>query len=427
MVDGLVVASVVLAYALVSRQLESWWVSMPMVFVAAGALFQFTGTVELEYAVESVSHLAEFTLAIILFGDAVRMNVGRVRADVGLPARLLLISLPLTIVAGALVNWWILPGLSLAAAALVASIVAPTDAALGEAIVSDPAVPPRIRDALNVEAGLNDGMVVPAVLIFMDLTSGELDSSQDWATFIVRQIGGGVALGVVAGLVVALALRAARAHNWMDPLYGKLATLSTAVATFLLAGELDVNQFIAVFVGGLAFGAALDDAVADELDEYTADTGVLLATAAFFVFGNLFVADALGSLSWHVFVAAVLLLTVCRVVPVAISTIGLGLHPRTILFVGWFGPRGLASIVFGIMLLEEQLAVSQALFEIVALVVVLSVFLHGLSATPGAAAYGRWYRAAHPERVASESVPVELRRIPQRVRITTRGRGGEHR
>jgi NhaP-type Na+/H+ or K+/H+ antiporter len=418
MVDGLVIASVVLAYALVSRRLETWWISMPMVFVTAGALFQFTGTVELEFAVEAVSHLAEFTLAVILFGDAVRMNVGRVRANVGLPARLLLVALPLTIIAGAFVNWLVIPGISLAAAALVASILAPTDAALGEAIVSDPAVPPRIRDGLNVEAGLNDGLVVPAVLAFIDLTRGELDSSQDWATFILRQIGGGIAFGVVAGVGVALTIRFARSRGWIDPLYGQLATLGTALATFILAGELDVNQFIAVFVGGLAFGATLDDIVADDLDEYTADTGVLLATIAFFVFGNLFVADALGSLTWHVVVAAMLLLTVCRIVPVAIATRGLGLRTPTVMFLGWFGPRGLASIVFGILLLEEDLPVSQELFEIVALVVVSSVFLHGLSATPGAAAYGRWYRAAHPGHVTSESVPVVLRRTRRRIRTT---------
>lgn len=391
MLDVLVIAIGIVAYALVSHRLESWWVTMPMVFVAAGALMEVAGTVDLEVAIEQVSVLAEITLAVILFSDAVRMNVGRVRTEAALPARLLLVGLPLTIALGTLINWWILPGLSLAAAALIASVVAPTDAALGEAIVSDPSVPIRVRDALNVEAGLNDGLAVPAVLLFIGLVSDDLDSRDEWATFLVRQIGGGVALGLIAGGAIAWLLVVARRHHTIDPLFGQLATVATAVALFAAAGELDTNQFITAFVGGLAFGSVLDDTVAARLDEFTADTGVLLASVAFFTFGNLFVADALGSLDLRIIVCALLLLTVGRMLPVAIATLGMDLRRPTIGFLGWFGPRGLASIVFGILLLEEELPGGDELFDVVALVVVASVFLHGLTATPGAKAYGRWY------------------------------------
>jgi NhaP-type Na+/H+ or K+/H+ antiporter len=415
MLDVFVIAVGIVAFALLSRRLESWWVTMPMAFVTTGAVMEFTGTVDLEVAIEQVSVLAEITLAVILFSDAARMNVGRVRSEAALPARLLLVGLPLAIAVGTLFSWWILPGLSLAAAALIASVLAPTDAALGEAIVSDPTVPVRVRDALNVEAGLNDGLAVPAVLLFIDLVKDDLDTGNDWAIFLVRQIGGGVALGLVAGAGIAWLVGLALRHRTIDPLFGQLATLATAVALFTAAGELDVNQFIAAFVGGLSFGAMLDDATAAHLDEYTADTGMLLAAVAFFAFGNLFVADALGSIDLRIVVCALLLLTVARMLPVLIATLGMGLQAPTIGFLGWFGPRGLASIVFGILLLEEELPAGDELFDVVALVVVSSVFLHGLTATPGAQAYGRWY-TANESASMPESVEMETRRLRRRSR-----------
>lgn len=410
MLDVLVIALGIIAFALVSRRLESWWITMPMVFVTGGALMESTGTVDLEVAIEEVAALAEITLAVILFSDAARMNVGRVRSEAALPARLLLVGLPLTIALGTVVSWWTLPGLSLAAAALIASVLAPTDAALGEAIVSDPSVPVRVRDALNVEAGLNDGLAVPAVLLFIDLVNDDLDSSTDWATFLLRQIGGGVTLGLVAGGGIAWLIGLALRHRTIDPLFGQLATLATAVVLFAAGGELDANQFIAAFVGGLAFGSVLDDATAEHLDEYTGDTGTLLAAIAFFTFGNLFVADALGTLDVRIVVCSLLLLTVGRMLPVAIATLGMGLRRPTVGFLGWFGPRGLASIVFGILLLEEELPAGDELFDVVALVVVSSVFLHGLTATPGAQAYGRWFER-HGESSMPESVEMPTRRL----------------
>ena len=410
--DILAIAIAVVVYALVSRRLARWWVTMPMVFVTAGAVMEMSGTVDLEVAIEQVSILAEVTLAVILFSDAVRMNVGRLRSEAGLPARLLLIGLPLTIAFGALVNWWLLPGLSFAAAALIASVLAPTDAALGEAIVSDRSVPVRVRDALNVEAGLNDGLAVPAVLLFIDLVNDDLDSQSEWSRFLVRQIGGGVALGLVGGAAIAWLVVMALRWRWIEPLFGQLATLATALALFLAAGEIDANQFIAAFVGGLAFGAVVRDDVADHLDEYTADTGELLATVAFFTFGNLFVAEAVRSLDWRIVVCALVLLTLGRMLPVAVATLGMGLRVPTVAFLGWFGPRGLASIVFGILLLEEELPDGDALFDVVALVVVASVFLHGITATPGAAAYGRWY-AGHVE---SASMPEGIAMPASRLR-----------
>lgn len=413
-VDVFVVAACVIGYALVARRLEHLWVSMPMVFVSLGIIFDVTDVVGLGVALDQVAVLAEITLAVILFGDAVRMNLGDLRRHVGLPSRLLLIGLPLSIVMGSVVNWLLLGGLSFWAAALVAAVLAPTDAAVGEAIVSDPSVPHRIRQALNVEAGLNDGMVVPAVVLCTELALGETRSGVDWAGFVSRQLGGGLALGVAIGAGVAWLIERSRRAGWIEGMYAQVATVAVAVATFAAAGELGVNAFVAAFVAGLAFGTVLDDDTADHLDEYTSDSGVLLGAIAFFVFGNLFVVDAFRSVRPMVVVCAVLALTIGRLVPVAIATAFMGLRRQTVVFIGWFGPRGLASIVFGVILLEEDLPGGDDLFGVITFTVLASIVLHGLSATPGAAAYGRWYSThlgADDDDDMAEAAPAADRRL----------------
>ncbi len=396
-------------FALVSDRLRRWWITMPMVCVASGAALELTGTVDLAVAIDEVAILAEVTLAVILFGDAVRMDARTLRRRAELPMRLLLIGLPLSIALGTFLAWWLLPGVSLAAAGLVASILAPTDAALGEAVVSDRSVPIRIRDALNVEAGLNDGLAVPAVVLFLELTEGDTRTWSDWLEFVARQIGGGLLLGVAVGGAGGWMLGRARARAWMEGLFAQLALLGLAVLTFTAAIELGVNAFVAAFVAGLAAGTVLDE-VAEHLDDYTTDSGSLLAAVAFFVFGNLFVADALGTIDAAVIVCAVATLTVGRLVPVVAATALMGLRRPTIAFLGWFGPRGLASIVFGVVVLEAELDVGDELFDVIALTVLLSVFAHGLSATPGAARYGAWYSRVKRDEMA-EAAPAMERRL----------------
>lgn len=405
--DAVVMAITIVLFALVSHRLERWWVTMPIVFVATGAALDLTDVIRLDVATGQVGVLAEVALAVILFGDAVRMNVPDLRRHAQLPARLLLIGLPLTIALGALVTWIVLDGLTFWAAMLVAAVLAPTDAAVGEAIVTDESVPLRIRQALNVEAGLNDGLVVPVVVLCLELLRDDLRSGGDWIRFLVEQIGGGALIGSIVGGLGALALRRSRSLGWIDGLYGQIATLALAVVAFATALQLEWNGFIAAFVAGLAFGAVLDDRTADHLDEYTSDSGVLLAMLSFFVFGNLFIRPAFDHLSVGVVVCALAALTIGRMIPVVIATSFMGLRLPTIGFVGWFGPRGLASIVFGILLLEEELDGADQLFGVIALTVLASVVLHGLSATPLAAAYGRWYSGmAHEHAAMAETRPV---------------------
>ncbi|MEQ9162176.1 MAG: cation:proton antiporter, partial [Ilumatobacter fluminis] len=211
--DIAVIAAMVIAFALVSRRVASMPLTMPMVFVAAGALTDWFGVVELAVETEGVAVLGEITLAIILFGDAARMDVRSLERQVGLPARLLLMGLPLTVMLGAVLFALLIPGLSGWEAALVAAILSPTDAALGQAVVEDRSVPKWVRQGLNVESGLNDGLAVPAVLLFIALATGEETDPGFWGRFILEQIGLGVVIGVACGLIGGALLVRAHRHG----------------------------------------------------------------------------------------------------------------------------------------------------------------------------------------------------------------------
>lgn len=387
---ALIGAAIVL-FSLVSRRLGRTPITMPMTFVFAGWATYATGLVELEFELEAIVLLSEVTLAVILFGDAVRLNTSALRKDFVLPARLLGIGLPLSIALGTVMVTVLIPAFSLAEAALVAAILAPTDAALGQAVVEDASVPLRIRQALNVESGLNDGLALPAVLLFVALAAGEEASAGFWGRFVLEQIGLGILVGVAVGSGAGWILHKARDGGWVDGVYAQLATLSVAITTFAFAISVGANGFLATFVAGLAYGTVIPDQVADLIDEYTEDTGRLLAVIAFFVFGNILVAEYLGSPSLAVIVCAALSLTVGRLLPVALALIGLRPAPPTLLFLGWFGPRGLASILFGLLLLEEDLAAADDLFGIISWTVMGSVVLHGATASWGARRYGRWW------------------------------------
>ncbi len=408
-----VIAVAIVAFALVSARVGRLALTMPMVFVAVGALTDAVGLIDIDLGAEGVAILGEVTLAVILFGDAVRIDASALRREVAIPARLLLVGLPLTVGLGTLLFLVLVPSLSIWEAALVAAILSPTDAALGQAVVEDRAVPQRVRQGLNVESGFNDGLIVPAVLLFLALATGENDGDTGfWVEFVIRQVALGLVIGLAAGWLGGRLLSGARRAGWVEGIYAQLATLSVAVAAFAGALAADANGFIAAFVAGIAFGWACGPDLAEHFDEYTEDTGRLLAIVAFFVFGNLFVNQALANTTVAIVICALGALTVMRMAPVALALSGMGIKTPTKLFAGWFGPRGLASILFGLLLLEEEtaqhLGAAEELFAIVAWTVVASVVLHGLTAAHGAARYGRWYA----EMVAdgddmAESMPTE--------------------
>jgi sodium/hydrogen antiporter len=393
------------AFTIVSRRSETWPLTMPMVFVAIGTVTSATGIVEVAAELEAVGLLAEVTLAVILFSDSTRISLPRLRRQIGLPVRLLGIGLPLTIVFGTVLNWLLFPDWSIAQALLLAAILAPTDAALGSAVVEDESVPARDRLALNVESGLNDGMVVPVVALCTSLVLETGRSNGYWVSFVAQQIGYGVLAGLIVGFFGITVLCRSRSAAWSDGRYEQIATFALPVIAFCGAIAVNGNGFIAAFVAGLAFGSggwsayghrAQSDQgpmAAEHFAEFTEDAAQLLGVITFFIFGNLFVGAALGDFGPLVIITAIASLTIVRIVPVVLSLTGTGMPLPTKLFIGWFGPRGLASIVFGILLLEELEELAEQadqLLGVISLTVTISVFVHGASASYGARKYGRW-------------------------------------
>ncbi|WP_423981498.1 cation:proton antiporter [Ilumatobacter sp.] len=390
---------IVIAFAVVSMRIARWPLTMPMIFVAAGALGEATEMVDIAPDHEAIAALAEVTLAIILFSDAVRIDIRRLRRYLAIPIRLLAIGLPLTIVVGTLINSLLFPDLPLVQVALIAAILAPTDAALGSAVVEDTSVPVRDRLALNVESGVNDGLVVPVVAVLTAAVIGESRSTPEWIGFIAQQIGWGVVFGAIVGGGAIVALRWSDDRGWADARFQQLATFVVPIVALFGAEALSGNSFIAAFVAGLvfgSFGARPDEETPTlpvRLGAFTEDAAQLFGLAAFFVFGNVLLADAITDATWAIVACAVLSLTVARMGPVWVALIGTGLRARTRLFLGWFGPRGLASIVFGLLLLEDTVAVAdvgEQVFGVIALTVAASVLLHGATASSGARRYGRW-------------------------------------
>jgi NhaP-type Na+/H+ or K+/H+ antiporter len=369
--------------------LETWRPRLlppAIAFTAAGLIVggEGLGWLEITPSAGSLRTLAEATLALVLFSDASRIDVRQLRHGYALPARLLGIGLPLTIVAGTAAAVVVFPDLSLAEAAALAIVLAATDAALGQAVVTDERLPLSIREGLNVESGLNDGLCVPALIIALtlaDASAGALSGS-DAARVIAESIGYGVLMGVVAGLAAAVVRRrAANASDEEQAEWRFLLTLVAAALAYGLAAPLGGSGFIAAFVAGLVYGAVRGPRrVTTPLPAQA--FGVLLNAATFIVFGAAFLQPLIERATWSVALYALLSLTVVRMLPVAIATLGTGASPATVAYLGWFGPRGLASIVFAVIVVEAAVPHTSTIVDATALTVIASIVLHGLTARP---------------------------------------------
>ncbi len=389
-----IVAFGVLLFALLSKRLEGSIVSLPIAFVAFGWLIGSggLGIVQLDLGHGVVHVIAELTLVLVLFADATRIDLKRLITDHNLPQRMLLAGLPLIILLGAVAAMLLFPGMSWATAFLLAAILAPTDAALGQSVVSNRIVPVRIRQALNVQSGLNDGIVLPIVLIFA-ISAGApaagSSSTVDLALFALSQVVFGPVAGIVVGSLGALAINRASGRDWMTQPFEGIAILSIAALAYVGAELIGGNGFISAFVSGLIFGARLRKSC-DFLLEFMETEGQLLTLMTFLVFGTAMVPDAVVAISWTIVLYAILSLTVVRMIPIALSISGTGLSSSSKLFLGWFGPRGLASILFALLILEKYpVPGAETVYVTVVVTVLLSIFLHGVTAGPLANTYGR--------------------------------------
>jgi len=398
MTDVAVVAVVIAVVSLGRERIRSLPVTTPMLFVGLGLLLgpDVIGAIELDVRDEAVVLLAEFTLALVLFSDAMRIEPSRTKLSVALPARLLGIGLPLTILLGTVVTKLLLNDLSWSEAALVATVLAPTDAALGEAVVSNPAVPVRIRQALNVESGTNDGLVVPVFTVFLALVAGsEIEGAGSLFGEALAEIAIGLGVGGAVAVVLGIVVPWVIERGWTDAEGCRLVTLGAGLAAYAGAEVLDGNGFLAAFSCGIIARIFIGPSTSEH-GELVEDLGQLGASATFIVFGALLVVPSLEVVSFLVILCALASLTLGRMMPVAISMIGSGLRPPTVAFMGWFGPRGLASMLFGLLLAAEgDVDPDGDLFSVIVLVVLSSVILHGITAAPGASRYANWFNS-HP-------------------------------
>ena len=399
-------------FCLVSGRLSGSIITPPIVFSVFGLAIGASGLglLETEVSHSAIHTLAEITLGLVLFADAARIDLRLLIRDHNVPARMLVIGLPLTIAMGAVLAWSLPLGLGLAEAALLAAVLAPTDAAVGQAVVSNRDVPVRIRQALNVESGLNDGIAVPFVYLFAALlmTAGEAASAGGLIAFTAKQLVFGPIAGALIGwLAGCLALRA-NASGWMNDIFEGPLVLAIAALAFAAAEVVGGNGFISVFVAGLVFGYLLDGRCKFVL-EFAEAEGQVLILLAFLVFGAVMLPELADHVTWAMVLYAVLSLTVIRMLPIAISLAGMGLSLPTISFLGWFGPRGLASILFGLLVLEQLHSEAAKTILITAILTIgISIIAHGVSAAPLANWYARMAREQGecPENEAVSEIPM---------------------
>jgi sodium/hydrogen antiporter len=408
------VAFLLLVFAALSHRLKRSYVTLAIFFTSAGLLAgPALGLLDLELGSEPIKLLAEATLTLVLFSDASRISIPALRREFSVPARLLGLGLPLTIAAGTVAGVTVLPGVSLVEALVLAVMLACTDAALGQAVVTDRRIPSRIRQGLNVESGLNDGLCVP--LFFIALAIAEADqgalSERGALEVVAEEIGWGLVGGVAAGALGAVALRTAQRRGLAEAHWLQILTAATALLAAGIAHGLGGSIFIAAFVGGFVFGAIRRD-VGGEVGYLVDQGGEVLNAVTFLTFGAVILGPVLDDLGWEALLYAVLSLTVVRMLPVALAMLGTRAQPPTLAFLGWFGPRGLASIVFAVILVEEAaLPHQETLLLAVVATVGLSVYAHGLSALPLTERYVSWFDAHAPEqRPAMESVPAPEQR-----------------
>ncbi len=390
--DLLIVAAGVFVYALFSRRGESGSVTGPMVFTLFGLLIgsAVLDVVDLPATNSVIDALAQITLVLALFTDAARIDVTRLGAEHDVPLRLLGIGLPLTMLFGTLMAWWLFPGLGLWPAAVLGVILAPTDAALGQAVVTDERIPQRVRQALNVESGLNDGLAFPVLLIVLSLAleSEAGRSAGGWGVFVLSQVGLGPLAGLAVGLAGAFAVEFCAGRGWMNRAFLQISVLSLAILAYGGAEAIGGNGFIAAFAAGMVVGTR-SRRLLDAVEEFGETEGKLLNLVVFLLFGAVLLPTAFAELGWRHLVYAGLSLTLIRMLPVALSLVGTRLLPVTVAFLGWFGPRGLASILYLLLIIEAGEDAGMAdVAPAVLVTVALSVLLHGASASPAARAYG---------------------------------------
>jgi NhaP-type Na+/H+ or K+/H+ antiporter len=407
-----ILAALIFLYSLISHRLERTIITGPMIFTAAGILLYFLLPDEFggKIQVKPVLQLMEIALAVVLFTDGTRIRIVDLIGSASIPGRLLAIGMPLVILAGTITAVLMFTELTIWEAAILGAILAPTDASLGHAVMSSKRVPARIRQALNVEAGLNDGLALPFLMLFIALARVDQPlSDRSWILYFLQEVGLGIALGLIFGWIGGWLMGQANKRHWMSQPLQQLALLAVAILTWAVIELSPGNAFIGVFVAGLLIKNGFESA-GEQMVEFSEMWGQLLNLFVFAVFGTI-AGPILGNIGALAGLYAILSVTIVRMLPVGISLIGTRLHRFTVVFLGWFGPRGLASIVLGLIFLKQEanLAGESLISLVVTVTVLLSVFAHGISAAPAINIYARKVEQLEedaPERQDVVSMPV---------------------
>ena len=386
-----IIALFVIGYGAISGRLDRTVITGPMIFVAFGYLLSEKGfgLIEADIEHEFINLIAELTLIIVLFSDATRINLKLLRKEHDLPIRLLAIGLPLTILAGILFATMIFTEFGFWEAAVLATILAPTDAALAQVVLSGNKVPARIRQALNVESGLNDGMALPILLLFISLVenAGQTESIDYWLGFGGQQLILAPIIGIMVGYLGGQIIQLTTRNGWMSDSFQRLSALGIALLAYALAEYVGGNGFVSAFVAGLTLGNTAR-AVCNCIYEFAEAEGQFLILITFMIFGAVMLPPEIEHFTGSIILYCVLSLTIIRMLPVFISLIGTKVKFSTMLFIGWFGPRGVASILYALIIVEAVgIPMQSELVTITVATVFISVFVHGLSAFPGVNLY----------------------------------------
>ncbi len=394
--DLTIVAAALLGFAAVSGRLHRSVITPAMVFVLLGYLLGDGGLGVFDSGIDpaTVRLLAEVTLALVLFSDAAALDSRALSREAALPARLLAIGLPLSIVLGTVVAWLLFPDLLFFEAVVLAVLLAPTDAALGQTVISDRRLPSRLRQGLNVESGLNDGICVP--LLFAAIALATVEETAGGEVEILRDLLIEISVALVVGLATAVSaaalFTASGARGWLDHNWAQVVPLATAAVAYTATVELGGSGFIAAFVAGIVYGRRVGPSSAHHSTKLMEELGGLLSAVTFFVFGAVLIARSVTDLDIATVAYALASLTVVRMAPVALSLLGSRASWQTSAFAGWFGPRGLATIVFMLTVVEEsQLAGTSRIVQVATVTVLFSVIAHGVSAPGLTERYVRWY------------------------------------
>ncbi|HYN95534.1 MAG TPA: cation:proton antiporter [Pilimelia sp.] len=419
------ISLIVFAWGLLSTRLGRADLSAPIVFVFAGLLLaEVLHVIEFDRAPAAIKLLAEITLVWVLFADASRVGLRELRADLGLYARLLGVGLPLTVAAGAFLAVWLFDGTGFWLALLIGAALAPTDAALGASVMTNPAVPERVRRVLNVESGLNDGIATPVVMVAIAGAVAAEGSQEHSAGAALIELALGLGVGIGIGLLGGRLLRDARRRGWTSEDFAGPAVLALALAAYNVTLWFDGNGFVAAFVAGLAFGHSAGRGGAKEV-LYVEQTSGLMSLLTWLAFGAVAVPIVFDRIDWRVLTYAVLSLTVVRLLPVALALVGTRLAPRTVAFIGWFGPRGLASVIFAVIAVEELHGEADRAVAVIGTTVLLSVLAHGLSAKPLAERYaGSAADIDHAPAGRQPAPPVPVRGLLPHPTRSGQGDGG---